>query len=107
MKARHFQFNLGSRSLGWPAKILLSFLALAGIALIVSFGLLAILFAVAVFTATKLMLHLRRALGLSHEPPPANTWEHGIRTQNVPDSEASVIVRDIEVEVLPAERLHE
>jgi hypothetical protein len=103
MKAQFYQFNLGGRRLGWPAKILLSVLALVGIALFVSFGLLAIVFAVAVFAVTKLVMSLRQALGLSPEVQPPSSWESSVMVQNAPDSEEFIIVRDIEVEVLPAE----
>jgi|GEM_PF-5716966 hypothetical protein len=107
MKAQFYQFHLGGRRLGWPAKILLSVLALAGIALLVSFGLLAIVSAVVIFGVMKLVGSLRQALGLSPEPPPPTTtssWERRIIVDTTPDTEEPVIVRDIEVEVLPAER---
>ncbi len=103
MKAQFYQFNLGGRQLSWPAKILLSVLALVVIALFVSFGLLAIVFAVAVFAVTKLVMGLRQALGLRPEVPPPYSWEPSVMVQNAPDAEESVIVREIEVEVLPAE----
>lgn len=106
MRAQFYQFNLGGRRLGWPVKILLIVLALVVIALFVSFGLLAVVAGVVVFAVMKLVGSLRQALGLSPEPPPPTTtssWERSVMVQTTPDAEESVIVRDIEVEVLPAE----
>ncbi len=104
MKAQFYQFNLGGRRLGWPSKILLSVLALVGIALFVSFGLLAVAAGVAVFAVMKLVGSLRQALGLSPAAPPVASWERSVMVQTMPEAEESVIVRDVEVEVLPAER---
>ena len=105
MRAQFYQFNLGGRRLGWPAKILLGFLALVGIALFVSFGLLAILAGVAVFGVMKLMASLRHALGMNTTSETSETsWDQSLPVQSTPETEETVIVRDIEVEVLPAER---
>lgn len=103
MRAQFYQFNLGGRRLGWPVKILLSVLALAAIALFVSFGLLAVVAGVAVFAVMKLVGGLRQAFGLAPQAPPPASWERSVMVQTTPDAEESVIVRDIEVEVLPAE----
>jgi hypothetical protein len=104
MKAQFFQFNLGGRQLGWSAKILLSVLALVGIALFVSFGLLAVVAGVAIFAVMKLVGSLRQAFGLAPTVEVREqSWERSVTVQTTPDTEESVIVRDIEVEVLPAE----
>jgi len=104
MKAQFYQFSLGGRRLGWPAKILLSVLALVGIALFVSFGLLAIVFAVALFAVMKLVSSLRQALGLSPTVEVTEqSWERSVSIQTTPQVEESGQVRDVEVEVLPAE----
>lgn len=104
MRTQFYQFNLGGRRLGWPAKILLSVLALVGIALFVSFGLLAVVAGVAIFALMKLVGILREALGLTPTVEVREqAWESGVMVQTTPDAEESVIVRDIEVEVLPAE----
>lgn len=104
MRAQFYQFHLGGRRLGWPAKILLSVLALAGIALFVSFGLLAIVSAVVIFGVMKLVGNLRQALGLAptvevREP----SWERSVSIHSIPQMGESGQVRDVEVEVLPAD----
>lgn len=104
MKAQVYQFNLGGRQLGWPAKVLLGVLALAGVALLLSVGLMAAVFGVAAFAVTRLVLGLRRSLGLAPERT-APVWARGVAVPSeVPVSDREVTVREIEVEVLPVER---
>jgi len=69
-----------------------------------SFGLLAVMAGVAIFAMMKLVGILRQAL---RPTPPlevrVQAWESGVMVQNTTNAEESVIVRGIEVEVLPAE----
>jgi hypothetical protein len=70
----------------------------------VSFGLLAVVAGVAIFALMKLVGILRQALGLTPTVEVREqAWESRVMVQTTPDAEESVIVRDIEVEVLPAE----
>ncbi len=103
MKAQFYQFNLGGRQLGWPAKVLLGVLAVAGLAVLLSVGLMAAVFAVAAFAITRLVIGLRRSLGLA----PAAQETSRERRVAVPaevDVAGESVAREIEVEVLPAKR---
>lgn len=102
MKAQFYQFNLGGRRLGWSAKILLGLIALVGISLLVSFGLLAAVCAAVVFAATKLVMGLRRSFGLT-EDASSHPFDSSVMAQPARFHEESGMVREIEVEVLPAE----
>jgi flagellar basal body-associated protein FliL len=99
MKAQFYRFTLGGRRLSWPAKILLSVLGLVATLLVVSFGLLAVVMGAAVFVVMKLLGSLRQALGLSQE-----THSPFVSAPTAPTTQETAIVREIEVEVLPAER---
>lgn len=103
MKAQFYQFNLGGRQLGWPAKVLLGVLAVVGIALLLSVGLMAAVFGVAVLAISRLVIGLRRTLGLAPEPT-TQVWERTVTMHTGPGTEDQAVVREIEVEVLPAER---
>ena len=103
MKAQYYQFNLGGRQLGWPAKVLLGVLALAGLAVLLSVGLMAAVFGVAAFAITRLVIGLRRSLGLAPAAP-ETSWQRSMAVQTEVDAAGGAVVREIEVEVLPAER---
>lgn len=103
MKAQYYQFNLGGRQLGWPAKVMLGVLAVAGLAVLLSVGLMAAVFGVAAFAITRLVIGLRRSLGLA--PAAQETsWEPRVAVPAEVDAAGGSVVREIEVEVLPAER---
>jgi hypothetical protein len=68
------------------------------------FGLLTVMAAVAIFAMMMLVGILRQALRLSPTVEVrVKAWESGIMVQNTANAEESAIVRDIKVEVLPAE----
>lgn len=105
MKAQFYQFNLGGRQLGWPAKVLLGVLAVAGLAVLLSVGLMALVFGVVTVAITRLVISLRRSLGLA--PPAQETrtnWQRSMAVQTEMNSAGESVVREIEVEILPAER---
>jgi hypothetical protein len=103
MKAQFYQFNLGGRQLGWPAKVLLGVLAVAGLAVLLSVGLMAAVFAVAAFAITRLVIGLRRSLGLAPAAQETSR-ERRVAMPAEVDVAGESVVREIEVEVLPAKR---
>ncbi|GEP42533.1 hypothetical protein [Brevifollis gellanilyticus] len=103
MKARMYQFQFGQGNLGWPAKLVLGLVIILGIALLLSFGLIAAVVGGIALLATKI---IRTFLPASAAPPAQESDLSWHRQQPEPSHELQEdrgIVRDVEVEILPAE----
>jgi hypothetical protein len=101
MKARMYQVHLGGKKLGWLPKLLLSALALAGIALLIMVGVTVLVIGLGASLLAALWLGLRRALlpTSSGQSP----IESPVRWSEPDRASSEVAVRDVEVEVLKIE----
>lgn len=104
MKARMYQFQFGQANLGWPAKVVLGLIIILGAALLLSFGLIAAAVGGVAFLAAKLIRPFLPTSASAAQPPESDlAWQ---RPQTEPTRELqedASIIRDVEVEILPAE----
>lgn len=110
MNARMFHVQVGQGKLGWLGKLVLGIIALVLIALLLTFGLVAALVGGVAFLALKMFRALKPGLG----PVPNSASDMAMTEQDAAwarresggireSLEAGTIVRDVEVEVLPAD----
>lgn len=108
MKARMYQFQFGQSNLGWPAKLVLGLIVILGVFLLLSFGLIAAVVGGVALIAMKI---IRTFLPAAAPSPESDlSWQRQQSMGRNMDTEPArelqedtSIVRDIEVEVLPAE----
>lgn len=106
MNARMFHVQLGQGKLGWAGKLVLGFIALVLIALLLMFGVIAVVVGGVALLALKVVRALKPASASGSAPVMSEedlAWARR-ETGGIRESlESGSVVRDVEVEVLPAD----